>query len=199
MGEITQDGHNQVSKQRSLQENPPKWGFCFVREWMDERFSFSNMSWFWAMVSVTHTQWGKKMALACQHWDCLCSQRRLVELCGSSSQIPILPGVMPQEGWLSFLSLRQSEGHRLLWWLVCLSVRAGRWRVKPDSLSFSVYSFVGPLSSCQPSQWDSCPLYNNLPTFRVAAFTVPILLWTSITAGFWMQGFMISGYKQYAQ
>lgn len=70
---------------------------------------------------------------------------------------------------------------------------------KSGSLCLSVYAFVGPLSTRQPSLWDNCPLYSNLPTFMVAAFTVPILLWNSITTGFWMQSFMISGYKQCAE
>lgn len=132
--------------------------------------------------------------------DCSCSHGRLVRVSCPCSQIPILPGVAPQEGWLSPpppLGRVKGTGHD--GGLFASVSGLGGGRVKRDSLGLSVYSFVGPLSSCQPSQWDNCPLYNNLPTFRVAAFTVPILLWTSITTGLCLQSLMISGYKQYAR
>lgn len=149
---------------------------------------------------VIHPLWGLNMVPVCQCCVAFWSHGRPVKvsvcwLWKSRSPRTVLCWV----GGSVLLCLRQSGGHGLLQRLVCLSVSGlGGGKVKPDSLCLSEYLFVGPLSSCQPSQWDNCPLYSNLPTFRVAAFTVPILLWNPITTGFWMQSFMISGYKQCA-
>lgn len=161
-----------------------------------------NKSWLWALVWPLLTPCEEWTWFLCAHvMGLYVAMEKLVKL-----SLCWLPGshsprtVLRWAGCSAFLSLRQSRGHGLLWWLVCLSVSGlGGRRVKLDSLCLSVYSFVGPLSSCQPSQWDNCPLYNHLPTFRVVAFTVPILLWNSITTGLWMQSFMISGYKQCAE
>lgn len=151
-------------------------------------------------LGVIHPLWGLKLVPVCFCRVAFWSHGRPVKLsvCWfSESHSPRT--VLCRVGGSAFLCLRQNGGHGLLWRLVCLSVSGlGGGRVKLDSLCLSVCLFVGPLSSCQPSQWDNCPLYSNLPTFRVAAFTVPILLWNPITTGFWMQSFMISGYKQCA-
>lgn len=172
------------------------WGGCFS-------FSFQARVGSGNGLGVIHPLWGLNMVPVCLCWVAFWSQWKTCEIeCLLALGIPESCSprtVLCRVGGSAFLCLRQSGGHRLLWRLVCLSVSGlGGGRVKLDSLCLSACLFVGPLSSCQPSQWDNCPLYSNLPTFRVAAFTVPILLRNPITTGFWMQSFMISGYKQCA-
>lgn len=60
-------------------------------------------------------------------------------------------------------------------------------------MPFSLFVCWSPVN-LPTSLWDNCPLYHNLPTFMVVAFTVSVVLWNSITTGVWMQSFMISGY-----
>lgn len=168
-------------------------GGCFL-------FSFQARDGSEQWFGCIHPLWGLNLVPVYLYWVAFWSQGRPVKLsvCWlSESRSPRT--VLCRVGGSAFLCLRQSGGHGLLWRLVCLSVSGlGGGRVKLDSFCLSVCLFVGPLSSCQPSRWDNCPLYSNLPTFRVAVFTVPILLWNPITTGFWMQSFMISGYKQCA-
>lgn len=75
----------------------------------------------------------------------------------------------------------------------CISVWGGVRVEIGLIMPFSLFVCWFPVN-LPASLWDNCPLYHNLPTFMVVAFTVPIVLWNSITTGVWMQSFMISGY-----